>query len=85
MDRYLIETPHTDENCHLVVNQIHAMGYLYNFDWGCADGIHCGWAIIEAESEAQARLVVPSVIRDEARVIRLVKFSPDQVQGLHHG
>ena len=85
MDRYMIETPHTGENCKLLVSQVHAIGYLHHFDWGCADGIHCGWAIIEAESEEQARMAVPSVVRDEARVIRLVKFSADQVQGLHHG
>jgi hypothetical protein len=61
------------------------MGYLYNFDWGCEAGVHCGWAIVEADNEAQARLVVPSVVRDAARVIRLVKYSPDQAQELHRG
>ena len=84
MDKYLIETPHTDQNCHLVVNEVHAMGYLYNFDWGCGDGVHCGWAIIEAENEAEARMVVPSIIRKDARVIRLIRFDPDKVQALHH-
>ncbi len=83
MDRFLIETPHTEINCHLLIDQVQAMGYLYNFDWGCADGIHCGWAIIEAESEEQARLAVPPVVRGAARVIRLVKFSPDKAGELH--
>jgi hypothetical protein len=83
MDRYLIETPHAERDCRLVIEQLHAMGYLYNFDWGCKAGVHCGWAIIEADDEAQARLAVPSLVRGEARVIRLVKFSFDQARELH--
>ncbi len=38
----------------MLVDQIYAMGYLYHFEWGCPDGVHCAWAIIEAESHAQA-------------------------------
>jgi hypothetical protein len=83
MDRFLIETPHTEQNCHLLIDQIQAMGYLYNFDWGCKAGIHCGWAIIEAESEEQAKLAVPPLVRGAARVIRLVKFSPDAAGEMH--
>jgi hypothetical protein len=83
MNRYLIETPHTDSNCLLLVDQVQAMGYLHNFDWGCKNGVHCGWAIIEAENEEQARLAVPPVVRGEARVVQLVKFSSDQVQAMH--
>jgi hypothetical protein len=74
MDRYLIETPHTAQDCHMLVDQIYAMGYLHHFDWGCQDGVHSGWAIIEAENEAQARLAVPPIVRKKARVIKLVKF-----------
>ena len=74
MDRYLIETPHTAQDCQLLVDQIYAMGYLHHFDWGCESGIHCGWAIIEAENEAQAQLAVPSLVRKKARVIKLKKF-----------
>ncbi len=77
MDRYLIETPHTAEDCKLLIDQIYAMGYLYHFDWGCSDGVHSGWAIIEAEDEAQARLAVPSIVRNKARVVRLTKYTGD--------
>lgn len=85
MERYLIETPHTEGNCKLVVNEVHALGYLHNFDWGCEAGIHCGWAIIEAESEAQAKLAVPLLVREAARVIPLVKYSFNKAQELHDG
>lgn len=74
MHRYLIETPHTARDCEMLVEQVYAMGYLHNFEWGCEVGVHDGWAIIEAESEAQARLAVPSLVRRKARVIKLSKF-----------
>lgn len=85
MKRYLIETPHTAQECHLLVGQVYAMGYLYHFDWGCMDGVHSGWAIIEAEDEAQARLAVPSIVRNKARVVRLTKFlgDPDNAPQMH--
>jgi hypothetical protein len=79
MDRYLIETPHTAEDCHMLIDEIYAMGYLYHFEWGCPEGVHSGWAIIEAESYAQARLAVPSFVRSKARIVRLCKFTSDVV------
>ncbi len=78
MQRFLIETPHTARDCDMLVSQITAMGYLYHFDWGCPDGVHTGWAIIEAENEAQAHLVVPPIVRSKARVVKLTKFTGDR-------
>jgi len=85
MPRYLVETPHSATNCRLIVSQVHAMGYLHNFDWGCDAGVHCGWAILSADSEAEARLAVPMLVRKDARVIPIVKYSPDNVRDLHEG
>lgn len=79
MQRYLIETPHTAQDCSRLVEQVYAMGYLYNFDWGCKVGVHTGWAIIEAEDEAQAYLAVPPLVRRKARVIELTKFTGDHL------
>ena len=59
----------------MLVDQVYAMGYLHNFEWGCEVGIHNGWAIIEAENEAQAKLAVPPLVRRKARVIKLNKFA----------
>jgi hypothetical protein len=68
MERFLIETPHTDEECLSLLDQILAMGYLHNFDWGCEDGDHTGWAIIEA---------------DNRRIVQLNRFTDEDVQKLH--
>ena len=54
MDRYVIETPHTEQNCSNLVDLVNKAGYLNHFDWGCMGGVHCGWAIIAAENEPRA-------------------------------
>jgi hypothetical protein len=74
MNRYLIETPHGENDCVNLVKLVHASGYLSHFDWGCMAGVHSGWAIIEAENEPQARMAVPPLVRGHARVVRLNKF-----------
>jgi hypothetical protein len=83
MERYLIETPHTAENCLELLEEINAQGYLTHFDWGCQAGVHTGWAIIEAENEAEARLVVPPLVRKNAVVVQLNKFDNEDVTALH--
>jgi hypothetical protein len=80
MDRYLIETPHTSQECLILVKQLNAQGFLWHFDWGCEAGIHSGWAIIEAESGAEARLAVPPLVRDRVRIIKLNKFDATTVE-----
>jgi hypothetical protein len=83
MNRYLIETPHTGAECVELLDQILAMGYLHHFEWGCKAGEHTGWAIIEAENDKQARLAVPPLVRDKARVVRVNKFEDEDVKSFH--
>ncbi len=83
MERYLIETPHSAEDCLSLVKELHVRGYLHNFDWGCGTGVHTGWAIIEAENEAQARMAIPPLVRKQARIIRLNKFDVSDAASLH--
>ena len=80
MDRYMIETPHTASECLDLIKVLNAQGYLWNFDWGCKAGIHSGWATIDAENEAQARLAVPPLVRNRARIIKLNKFDATSIE-----
>ena len=83
MDRYLIESPHEAKECIAILKDALAAGFLTHFEWGCDENEHCGWAIIEAESAEQARLVVPPLMRPKAKVVRLRKYMPDYVESLH--
>ena len=84
MERFLVISPHTDAECKDAIRQVLAAGYITHFDWGCMDGDHTGWAIIEAESKKEALMVVPSGQRHTARAVRLVKFSAADSAKMHH-
>ena len=75
MQRFIIESPHPVEKCDQVISDLHAAGYLHQFDWGCKDNDHTGWAIVEAESLEHAKQIVPWYLRDQARIVKLVKFN----------
>jgi len=83
MERYLVESAHTAEDCQHVVEQFIIYGHIMNFDWGCKDGVHSGWAIVEAENESQARMSVPVRLRSKTRVIRLCKFTAQSIETQH--
>ena len=83
MDRYLVISPHTTGDCANTLKQVLAAGYITHFEWGCKDGEHIGWVILEAESAKEAVMVVPSFQRATAKAIRLNKFSPEEVEKMH--
>ncbi|MEI8134374.1 MAG: hypothetical protein WCH46_04740 [bacterium] len=74
MDRYLIISPHSADDCTAVVKQVIAAGFNSHVDWGCKDDEHTAWAILEADSHEQAMMFVPPIMRPKARAVKLVKF-----------
>jgi len=83
MERFLVVSPHTEADCVKVLKEIHAIGYITHFDWGCMDGDHTGWLVLEAENAKQALMVVPTAQRHTAKVIKLARFSPQDVEAMH--
>ena len=83
MDKYMVILPHTPEECQKAIKQIEAIGAITHFDWGCMDGDHTGYVCIEADSKQEAMLVVPTIERKQARIIKLTRFSPEQVRSMH--
>jgi len=81
---YLIEAPHSPDECLQAMNQALGKGprFLAQFDWGCVEDRHTGWATVQAGSEAEARNMVPSVVRSKAHVTRVGKVTPDQVNAM---
>jgi hypothetical protein len=80
MQKYIIISPHTHEECTQVIKQTLAIGYLTHFYWGCKSGDHTGYAFIEAEDKDQAMLSIPTMIRNKGRAIGLVQFDPQVVK-----
>ncbi len=83
MDRYIVVVPHTEGECAKALKQVEAIGAITHFDWGCADGNHTGWVIIEAESKGEAMMVVPSYQRHTSYAVKLTKFSPEDIRQMH--
>ncbi len=81
MQKFMIISPHTHEECTMVVKQTLAIGYLTHFWWGCKSGDHTGYAMIEANSADEALLSIPTMIRKKGRAIGLVQFDPEKVEG----
>jgi hypothetical protein len=51
-------------------------------DWGCNDGDHKAWIIIEAGNKNEARQVVPPAFRERARVTGLNKFTVEEIDAI---
>lgn len=80
MQKFMIISPHTHEECTMVVKQTLAIGYLTHFWWGCKSGDHTGYAMIEANNPDEALLSIPTMIRKKGKAIGLVQFDPEKVK-----
>jgi hypothetical protein len=85
MARYLLTCPHTPEDCVPDIDSIlgHSKELLARFDWGCKDGEHVGWVVVEAGNEATARMMLPVAIRNKASVRAVNKFTPQDIEQMH--
>lgn len=90
MERFLIEVPHEAEEvaCARVVQTFLRTGshFLTRADWGCKDGDHKAWIIVEVESKEVARSIVPPDFRSQAKIVGLNRFTMEEIDELmlHH-
>jgi hypothetical protein len=54
---------------------------MTNADWGCMDGEHTAWIIVEVDSKEQARSILPPAFRSQAKIVALNKFTLEQING----
>ncbi len=85
MSRYFIESPHTKEECLTALDEALAKGpdVLGEFDWGCMAGDHTAYGVVEARTEAEAREMVPAIVRSKARIVTVDKVTPDMIRSFH--
>lgn len=83
--KYLVESPHTKEECAREMDGILAKGEktLDQFYWGCSKGDHTAYAIVDAKNESEVKQLIPDFARDKAKVVQVDKFSPDQIKSFH--
>lgn len=84
MSRFLIEVPHADnrEECLRVVHVFLNTGshFLSNAEWGCMDGEHKAWLIVDVNSKDDARSILPPAYRQDAKITELRKFTLDKIE-----
>ncbi len=90
MARFLIEVDHEAEAgaCDRAAQVLLTSGshYLTHADWGCMDGVHTAWLIVEVENRELARAIVPPAHRARSRIVALNRFGLDEVDRFlaHH-
>jgi len=86
MERYLIELPHTNEECLRALDEARASSreLLPLIDWGCMAGNHNGWVTVEASSDSDARgRVASAFLRGKAIVTKVAKVTEEQIESFH--
>jgi hypothetical protein len=85
MAKYIIEAPHTKADCLEALDEVLEEGteLLNKFHWGCKAGVHEGWALVEAESEAAAQAQVPASQRGKWRVTEVTQITQEQIKAAH--
>lgn len=85
MSRYLLEIPHDSDKvaCTKAIRILLESGshFLSNADWGCADGDHRAWLVVDVGSREEAQSILPPELRPGARIVRLIKFVVDPGDG----
>ncbi len=87
MPNYLVEAIHEPDpaSCLRLLDAVLLQGahYLTHTDWGCMAGDHRAWILLDAEDDAAVKRIIPPAFRDKARIVKLNKFTPEQIRGMH--
>jgi len=84
MARYHVESRHTKRDCMRDFDELAKNpALLRRFEWACANGYHMGWAFLEADSEDAARKMLPTALREKARITEVCNVSASEVKSWH--
>jgi len=86
MAKFLVEVSHGPEkiNCLRSIQILLSTGnhFLTHADWGCYDGVHKAWFVMEGESKDEALRIIPPLYRKDTTVTKLNEFSLKDVEDL---
>ena len=86
MAKFMIEVPHEEETvaCIRAVKILLESGshFLTKADFGCLDGVHKAWIVVDAETKSEARYLLHPLYRNSATVVALNKFSLEELAQL---
>jgi len=83
MEKYLIEVPHEGDkaSCIRAVQIFLSSGshFVTNAEWGCMDGDHKAWLMVEVENKEAAMRILPSGYRTDAKITKIHKFTREEL------
>ena len=86
--KFLIEVPHEETvvACARVVDVFLRTGshFLSTADWGCRDGVHKAWIVVDVDSKDEARGIVPPAFRAQATIVQLNAFTLEEIKNILH-
>lgn len=84
MAKYLVEVVHGAERlaCLHAIQVFLSTGnhFLVNADWGCHDGVHKAWFMLDVENKEDAMRIIPPFFRKDTTIVKLDKFSMKEVE-----
>lgn len=85
MTRYLVTSPHTADDCVRALDSTLAKGttVLDKFVFGCMDGDHTGYAIVDVKSMSDALAMVPDFLQESACITKVDKLTAADIRALH--
>ena len=84
MVRFLIEVPHESNKvtCAQAVEVFLRTGshFFTHANWGCKDGEHKAWLLVDVDSREEACAIVPPAFRSQAKVVQLNAFTMEEIE-----
>jgi hypothetical protein len=86
MPKFLIEVPHESGvvSCARANKVLLETGshFLTHADFGCCDGVHKAWIVVDVDSKDEARSILPPLYRPQATIVQLCKFGLAELDDL---
>ena len=84
MPKFIIEVSHSSHHvgCMNTLHDLLTYGshFITHADWGCHDGVHKAWLIVDVDCKETAKGIVPPSFRKDAKVTQLNKFTLQEVE-----
>lgn len=79
MPKFLIEVEHGPDKdaCNKAIQVFLKTGshFLTHAEWGCLDGEHKAWIIVEVPNKDDARFIIPPAFRSIAKITQITTFT----------
>lgn len=81
MTQFMIEFPHTEDQCDRLLSQTEQSGQIPDIYYGCAAGRHTAWAVVRAADADMAKEMIPIPLRDDVKITEVSQGNPPTTTG----